>query len=308
MDRRAFLGQTLKLGAGAAVAGLLSGCIGSLEDDTGSDQAALDRDTGPGFPPDRAEIERFCGRFSPGHITQFGYVVPGLRSSELDRSIARWGREQGVGPFCVLRPAPSGKAFHRGQRFAITPHGEQTRYAEDTNPDIELALGQVEDHAQVELILQRDLDPSTVYRKVYPAADQGGFHHACIVSKDLTTDLRTLFELGVQHGFQFDTLITGAIGKVLYFDARGLSGLGCHFEITQDTVLLPAISAVYRAIHHLGSTLGPFGAGMRDALPWSRLGIDRERLARTNILFEARTFAELATKALLIATKSGWIP
>jgi hypothetical protein len=303
MDRRGFLGQTLKLGAGAAMAGLLSGCLGS--NDGSSSEAALGG--AMGFPPDRAEIERFCARFTPGHITQFGYVVPGLASADLDRSIAHWGREHGVGPFCLLRPAPSGRAFQRGQRFAITTGGAQSQLAEDTNPNIELALAQVEDHAQVELILQRDLDPSTVYRAVYPTADAGGFHHACIVSKDLGADLRTLFEIGVKNGFQLDTLVTGHLGKILYFDTRQLAELGCHFEITQDTHLLPAISAIYRAIHHLGNTLGPFGAGMSDSL-WSRLVVDRQRLTRTNVLFEARTFAEFATRALALATKTGWIP
>jgi hypothetical protein len=303
MDRRAFLARSMKLASGAAVAGLLPGCLDSLDDEVGSGQAALGAATG--FPPDRAAIERFCRRFTPRHITQFGYVVPGVDTADLDRSIVDWGRDHGVGPFCVLRPARSARAFHRGQRFAITPSGAQTRFSEDTNPNIELALAQVEDHAQIELILQRDLDASTVYRAVYPTADQGGLHHACIVSKDLATDLRTLRDLGIEDGLQLDTLFTGAIGKVLYFDARRLGALGCHFEITQDTRLLPAIGSLYSAIHHLGNTVGPFGAGIRGASPWAP--IDRDRLART-ILFEASSFAELATRALLIATKTGWIP
>lgn len=301
MDRRQFLQH---LGAGTAAAGLWSGC---LLDDTSSREGALVDATAPGFPADRDRIEWFCSQLSPRSITQFGYLVPGTASADLDRSIAAWGRDHGVGPFCVLRPAPRARAFQRSQHFAITPGGRQVELADVTNPDVELALAQVEDHAQIELILQRDLDPSTVYRAVYPGADQGGFHHACVVSTDLALDLGALRGLGIARGLQLDTLFTGAIGKVLYFDTRGLAQLGCHLEITQDTALLPAIGSLYAAIHHLGTTLGPFGERLASGSPLSLL-VDRQRLGRTNVLFEARTFTELATRALVLATKAGWLP
>jgi hypothetical protein len=301
MDRRLFL---TRLGTGAAAAAILPGCL-SL-DDSSSREDALDS-VAPGFPADRDDIEWFCSQFSPRTITQFGYVVPGTEPTDLDRSIAGWGRDHGVGPFCLLRPAPRARAFQRSQHFAITPAGRQADFSDATNPDVELALAQVEDHAQVELILQRDLDLSTVYRAVYPGVDQGGFHHACIVSTDLALDLRALRAMGIAEGLQLDTLFTGAIGKVLYLDTRELAQLGCHFEITQDTALLPAIGALYAAIHHMGTTLGPFGDRMGSTSPAALL-VDRERLARTNILFEAGTFTELATRALLLATKTGWRP
>jgi hypothetical protein len=294
LDRRGFLG----LGAGAAAA-LLPGCLSV--DATSLDGALTD--SAPGFPADRDRIEWFCSRLSARQITQFGYLVPGTASGDLDRSIADWGREHGVGPFCLLRPRPSAHAFHRAQHFTIATGGQPIGFADATNPDVELALAQVEDHAQVELILQRDLDPSTVYRAVYPGAGDGGFHHACVVSSDVTGDLRTLRGLGIANGLQLDTLFTGAIGKVLYLDGRHLPQLGCHVEITQDVALAPIIRSLYAAIHHLGRTVGPFGEG----LPAGLL-VDRERLARTNVLVEARSFVELASRTFALAAKTGWLP
>jgi len=311
MDRRAFIGQSMKFGAGTALAGFLSGCIGSTQDmdsNPDSNEDALQKASSPDFPSNRAEIEKFCSQFTPGHIAQFGYVVPGIDSPDLDAAIAFWGRTRGIGPFCVLRPPPSGRAFKKAQSFATTQNGGQTQFAPDTNPNIELGLAQVADNAQVEVILQRDLDPTTAYRKVYPTASQGGFHHACIVSNDIAADLRKLVQIGVKNGLQFDTVFADIIGKVLYFDARKLTQLGCHFEITQDTKILPTIAPIYSAIYHLGRKLGPFGKGMSNPPLWLRAYIDFEKLSQTNILFEAESLAKLGATALLLATKTGWVP
>jgi hypothetical protein len=303
LDRREFLGHAWRLGAGAAAAGLLAGCLDAPDDAT-EREALVSRDA-PGWPTDREAIEWFCSRFTSRTITQFGYLVAGVAAADLDRAMLAWGRDHGVGPFCLVRPAPWARAFHRPRRFAITPGGQTTVIGDVASPNVELALAQVEDNAQVELILQRDLEPSTVYRAVYPGADHGGFHHACIVSNDVTADLRTLHELSARSGVQLDTLITGGAGRVLYADLRSVPQLGHHFEITQETQLAPAISVLYRAIHHLGRTVGPFGAGASAALAGL---VDRERLARTNVLVEASNAAELSVKVVALAIATGWIP
>jgi hypothetical protein len=60
---------------------------------------------------------------------------------------------------------------------------------------------------------------------------------------------------------------------------------------------------LYAASHHLGRTVGPSGEGLPPALL-----VDRERLARTNVLVEARSFVELASRTFALAAKTGWLP
>jgi hypothetical protein len=64
---------------------------------------------------------------------------------------------------------------------------------------------------------------------------------------------------------------------------------------------------LYRAIHHLGRTVGPFGAGAGAIAALAGL-VDCERLARSNVLVEASNAAELSAKVLALAIATGWIP
>jgi hypothetical protein len=49
--------------------------------------------------------------------------------------------------------------------------------------------------------------------------------------------------------------------------------------------------------------VGPSGEGLPPALL-----VDREGLALTNVLVEARSFVELASRTFALAAKTGWLP
>jgi hypothetical protein len=151
-------------------------------------------------------------------VVQNAYVVP-----DLTAACRRFHQLYNIGPFFRGPVHPLRDVRYRGAAAGPVV--------------IEIACAQSGD-VQVELITQSSAGPSA-YRDVY-AADEQGFHHAAVFTRDYEAEKQAL----VRAGYPVAMDMAGPGGsRICYVDTR--AALGHMLELYPD---LPALRAVYSFI------------------------------------------------------------
>ena len=145
--------------------------------------------------------------------------------TDLERSVEKWSRLFGAGPFAI-RP------HHRAKRFSYRGTPQEA--------DVSYAFGYLGD-TMIQLIEQHDDVPS-IYREMY-ARGEAGFHHVACLVHDFPAARQYFLDAGFELACE---LWTGGVDAA-YFDTRAV--MGGFTEIHGDPPYIVETFAGWRQAH-----------------------------------------------------------